>query len=113
MNYNSSAFNEAVANLMDLERLAKSKRMSSRRFQEMSDDLGSMKSDIDEFNRAPQGNRRRDKRLADERWAGIQAMLAEAEAESEAVRRRSRGLARNARQRPSIEDSFPWRKRRQ
>jgi hypothetical protein len=72
MRHANYAFNAATPDLESLRTIAKSRRAQSVR--EMSDDKDYMEEDIDEFDRAPQGARRRDMRDADDRWRGIQAL---------------------------------------
>jgi hypothetical protein len=63
-------FSEAAA---DLERLVKSRRREQS-LREMSDSKDYMESDADDFDRAPQGARRKDMRASNREWAGIQAL---------------------------------------
>ena len=70
MQYNT-AFASAAAELDDL---VKSKRRRSQTIQSMSDAKDYADADLDEFDRAPQGARRKDMRESNDEWQGIQAL---------------------------------------
>jgi hypothetical protein len=83
----TDAFSRAARGLDDL---VKSQRRLDQTIQEMSDAKDFDEENIDDFDRAPQGVR--NKRLANERWAGIQAQLAEVEAEHAAYKEHMREM---------------------